>query len=342
MNEKLLNIRNSTINNNNNNITKKQKRSSLIKMFVLVISLGNAISNSSGEPDKKLEQLKAKGYRYKGNITPISHCNPSTPIAPEAQKRLETFMPDLSLDGGLLYIKEFLAEGGLGKTYKGVVTDSNNEITKNVIIKTLKLKNVGRKKNVPTIKHLEREINASSQLIHTLKKYISTPEIDFAKFQGASGIVSIIGYRGCELIQPEIDGYDLSKIYEKGFESKLLPPYDAPFGYHQDTSEALRLSLGFISILMAIHNAGFIHNDIKLENIMLKKSEDGSYDPAIIDLGGLVAIGQRSIIKSSNGGPERINIESKQRLLSKLSNNLAIMEKKIETVEDHITNINNA
>ncbi|MDR1457924.1 MAG: hypothetical protein LBI37_00120 [Puniceicoccales bacterium] len=189
-----------------------------------------------------------------------------------------------------------------------------------------------------SIKILEKEKLTTDALMKELDGYITnTKDLnELIKVQGADGIVPTIGNMTDlaasiknkklkitetdkhALVQPIVDGYDLDKACKKN-----LQPYNTVI----NSSEAIRLSIGFISILRSIHTAGYVHSDLKPENIMLQKNSKTvrdnteipkdlnykpkknydpniNYDPRIIDLGGLVKIDNKVIVYSLNAAPE--------------------------------------
>jgi serine/threonine protein kinase len=132
-------------------------------------------------------------------------------------------------------------------------------------------------------------------------------------YQGLAVVVVPIKLPNGIAIQERIQGSDgrdaiCGKMKQRG--SRLVQTqFPARFfsnGYVGDPREAVMLAAGLVFGLHAIHEAGKVHHDLKLENIMVGEG-DGGLKFWIIDLGGTANIGGAHGIYTSNGAPEFIS-----------------------------------
>lgn len=75
------------------------------------------------------------------------------------------------------------------------------------------------------------------------------------------------------------------KYYEYGSLFSILNKFYNPKTCYLSEIVCIKLFLGIIEGIKRIHEIGFCHRDIKPNNILIDKLEDGSYIPIIIDLG---------------------------------------------------------
>jgi hypothetical protein len=161
-----------------------------------------------------------------------------------------------------------LGKGGAGSVYPGRIKNTNQDI----IVKKLKPGS--------NPKFLETELNASEALKQRLNHRLSDLSEDVVKFQGFSGVVTILGLTADgHLVQERVHGKTLDNL--------LRHPEDGAFyderlgGFPQDLMEAKRKALELAAIVQSIHSLGMLHGDLFLRNIML----DDKGHIRVIDLG---------------------------------------------------------
>ncbi|MDR0728092.1 MAG: hypothetical protein LBF21_00545 [Puniceicoccales bacterium] len=133
--------------------------------------------------------------------------------------------------------------------------------------------------------------------------------IDFAKFQGFGGVVTVVG-KGPDgsIIQERIRGQNLQAILENPPEDS---PYGASGGFPKNLLWAEQKALEFGAEMLAIHSAGKVHCDIKANNLML--DQNGYLH--IIDLGSMNSIRNPMGAFYHNGPPEVTQPSPSQRRL---------------------------
>ncbi|MDR0614845.1 MAG: protein kinase [Lactobacillales bacterium] len=133
-----------------------------------------------------------------------------------------------------------------------------------------------------------------------------------AEFQGFSGIVLVIGRLPDDsIVQQRIAGCDLRKAVEN---PKVSSFYREEDGFPKDLLTPKQMALQFAMQVMAIHEAGKVHCDLKAPNCMI--DEEGYLH--IIDLGNLRDVGSRMPLPdnlSKNLAPE---IQTRWELLGEL------------------------
>ncbi|MDR0351205.1 MAG: hypothetical protein LBH49_00965 [Puniceicoccales bacterium] len=251
-------------------------------------------------------------------------------------------------DNCSLKFDKLIGQGGFGQVWSGSILDTTGKTIKKVIIKTA-LKQTMQ----PYLKEEHKQSNALALAIKN-EIYNPSPEnqngnkqnpsVDFGKFQGAAGIVHVLGRgflniqspkylvfnqkNGNAIIQELVAGENLfDALQVNPATAPLHPPYNAKGGHPSDLYGALRRTLSLAAEVMAIHSAGYVHNDLKEANIMIlnDSTEAGEpiYPTKIIDLGAIKKIGETVSAFSNNGGPELMSSESKKRTLEGLKNKIA-------------------
>jgi serine/threonine protein kinase len=167
----------------------------------------------------------------------------------------------------------------------------------------------------------------------TLQETDTEKIVDFAKFQGFGGVVTVMG-KGPDgsIVQERVQGTDLQTALNlpKKTASETSPEssaYDAS-GYPRDLQAAKQRALEFSAEMMSIHAAGMVHCDMKPGNLML--TPDGHV--RIIDLGGVKKIGEPITTYSLNGSPECISTSirnQKQQELESIQKNLETLKKEL-------------
>ncbi|MDR2377233.1 MAG: hypothetical protein LBD54_00545 [Puniceicoccales bacterium] len=147
-------------------------------------------------------------------------------------------------------------------------------------------------------KNIQAVLSPESQEINPEKERNPGQVVDFAKFQGFGGVVTVVG-KGPDgsIIQERIRGKNLQAILENSTEDS---PYETSGGFPKNLSWAKQKALEFSAEMLAIHSAGKVHCDIKANNLML--DQDGYLH--IIDLGSLNSIGNPMGAFYHNGPPE--------------------------------------
>jgi serine/threonine protein kinase len=257
-------------------------------------------------------------------------------LNPENQKTLQegfqriSFINDIiaqkdssAIEGKIIEQGQELGRGGFGAVYEGKVqSDSQMD----VIIK-MPLNPTGQE-------DMEKENQQSNALMAGIAEKAREDTVDLATLQGAEGIVPVLGMSSDGLIQEKVKGNDASKTIQNG-----MPPYDGNGGYPKDTRGAIMRSLALASEVMVIHQAGFVHCDLKEENVMILDDStvnqagqpEATYPPKIIDLGGMKRIGEPIGAHSSNGGPELFGSDfMRMNIAFDIYNRKTIIEQKIQ------------
>ncbi|MDR0728243.1 MAG: protein kinase, partial [Puniceicoccales bacterium] len=161
-----------------------------------------------------------------------------------------------------------IGKGRQGEVYPGYIRSiDRNVITKKPRRDTARLA-------------LQRELEASEELKQRLKHQLGDLTEDMAKFQGFSGVVTVLGQTSNGyLIQKRVHGENLYDLLKKPKDGAF---YDKRLGgFPQDLMEAKRKALEFATIVQSIHSLGMLHSDLFLRNIML----DEKGHVRVVDLG---------------------------------------------------------
>jgi serine/threonine protein kinase len=260
---------------------------------------------------------------------------------------------------GLVFGK-LLGQGAFGQVWSGSIVDSNRKIIKKVVMK-IALK----PKNIPDI---EKEYKQSNALISAIKQEIykpnpenqncdkNNPSVDLGKFQGADGIAYVLGKafqniqghcslifskeNGNIIVEELVEGETLDDTFVSAARTIRIPPsvpYNTPGGYPSDLYGAIKRALALVSEVMAIHAAGYVHNDLKEANIMILHDTNGPSmpddPPKIIDLGATQKVGERIPAYSENGGPEVTSKSSKNNILRDLKNKITMLETNLNKIK---------
>lgn len=179
-----------------------------------------------------------------------------------------------------------LGKGGLGQVHAAMMT-TKTEGKRSVVVKTANQDE----------SDLEKEFNNSQNLIANAEENMLKPAYDkdsqkdgnlLGYQQGLQSIALTKGISRDEdgslyTVQDRITGKDLSQG-----NITFNTPYSN--GFVIDPQTAIQRSAGFLSGIVAIHEQGFVHKDIKPENLMIENNADSNYAAKIIDLGSLDSI----------------------------------------------------
>ncbi|XP_068715514.1 probable serine/threonine-protein kinase DDB_G0267514 [Montipora foliosa] len=125
---------------------------------------------------------------------------------------------------------------------------------------------------------------------------------------GTYGSCYIGSYRGLDVVvkQLKIKKYrgETQEDAERRVRNELI--YEARIINKLGDHPGLPLLFGVAEALIHVHNAGFAHNDIKGNNVVLDKASKGKYNPLLIDFG-------KSLPLTGLKGPKVLSTEQQKR-----------------------------
>ena len=177
-----------------------------------------------------------------------------------------------------------LGQGGFGQVFSAKIKSQEKGKGKDIILKYAN--------NSATKQALKDELNNSKKLISSAKINISKPDYD--EFYQANG--NLLGYQqGLENIsltkkQFQIANGQLVSVQDQ-IKGKTV--WDACFkdiNCPANLQSSILQAAGFLLGILSIHEQGFVHRDIKPDNLMKEYHDNGSRSIKIIDLGSIDSI----------------------------------------------------
>jgi serine/threonine protein kinase len=193
--------------------------------------------------------------------------------------------------GTSIFTGQELGRGAYGTTSTGIAT-STGTAKQNVAVKA-PLSEQGLE-NMREETEISKAILAST--IQNLGK--KNPKYGLIYGLGATALVLAVTQNG-DLVQKQVPGATLEKTILEG-----RVPYDTLGHFPNNPQQAIIRTTALFLALVAIHNTGYVHSDIKSDNVMSVDDPMGSYPLCLIDFGIATKFGKPYSSFSSNGGPE--------------------------------------
>ena len=190
------------------------------------------------------------------------------------QNNQENHFPDLNIFQGQEINEKYIIGNSIGSGQQSMVFELNSLqkdsscLTQDKIIK------------------LSTEVEEHKKEAKILKKLKKAQKIILGKSQGVDGPIPSTVARGVMRYNSELNGepVDVSFIIMKKYECNLLQYVNA----HENSLKLKQIASIIQQILLGleiIHQSGYIHNDLKLENLMLQKRDRDGPRVLIIDYG---------------------------------------------------------
>ncbi|MDR1303423.1 MAG: hypothetical protein LBJ81_02275 [Puniceicoccales bacterium] len=253
------------------------------------------------------------------SIITLTHESP-TPLTSQQNQFAEDFLgfPQLKLGAHVSKGRE-LGRGAYGRVSAGSLDGQD------IVIKE-GLSEQGRE-------DMQKEFENSKAILSSVMQNLGRENPEFGLTYGIGAIAPVLAAtENGRLIQIEIPGATLEKTATEG-----RTPYDTTGCFPNNPQEAVVCASALPSALVALHHAGFVHGDIKPDNVMITKNPAGSHSAALLDLGLTTKIGKLLSACSSNGAPEYVLLFYKiveiQSQISDFESKLSLVSQQIEDLK---------
>ncbi|MDR0590244.1 MAG: hypothetical protein LBG09_00035 [Puniceicoccales bacterium] len=191
-------------------------------------------------------------------------------------------------------------------------------------------------------KDMQKEWETSKGLVSSVMQNLGQKNPEYGLLYGMGVLVPVLAVtEEGNLIQTRIPGATLDKTIIEG-----RIPYDTLGHFPRHLQEALARLTALYLALVAIHNAGYAHSDIKPDNIMLADKPMGGdamggviwdYPLYLIDFGIATPFGGSYSSFSPNGGPECVlpsfRLSALQSLILDFESKRSLVSQQIEDLK---------
>jgi hypothetical protein len=193
--------------------------------------------------------------------------------------------------------REKLGEGSFGKVYACTVKVGHKR--HEIVVK------------IPT-KEGKKDIDIETAVGDALRKALGEMKFDSlaSDYQGLAMIAVPLKLDNGIEIQERIKGMDGHAAMSRKKGQRFAGPFKN--GFVDDPQKEIGRAGGFVLGLHGMHQAGKVHHDLKLQNIMVEESGD-DFRLRIIDLGAAADTGGVHDVFTSNGAPEYVSPRSGER-----------------------------